>query len=194
MACSFPCWEMGTQLIENRLGALLHEQTGFHRITLEFKKGIGRSVRLCSCSLYASTQALDVMKRSLLLGVLSLLGVFAAKAEITVEHNAVPNPEIFGLSLGSGQEMYCRVRAVNSVSLQTYLTPAYSVVEMVIDVINSPLQVRIYSAEPLNGLDAGVKAITPVAEEVSIGLSALEFVEGEGSCDLADIESRRQCH
>ena len=73
---------------------------------------------------------------------------------------------MFGLELGEGQTFYCRVRGVNSVSLQSYMTPAFAVVEMVIDVINSPLQVRIYSTEPIDAKELGTEISSQVASDL----------------------------
>lgn len=105
------------------------------------------------------------------------LGLCGASAQISVRHNAIPNPEIFGIQLGAGQELYCRVRGVNSVSLQRYLTPAYSVVEMVIDVINSPLQIRIYSTEPIDAVQRGVDTFGDSADEIPMGAAIMNAAE-----------------
>lgn len=58
---------------------------------------------------------------------------------------ALKNPQLFGIQVEAGrQEFYGRADSVNSVSLQYYITSAYRVTEMVVDMHGSPLQLRIY--------------------------------------------------
>lgn len=131
------------------------------------------------------------MKNGFLLCLVALGLANPLSAGVTVQHNAVKNPEVFGLQLGLGQEFYCRVRAVNSVSMQTYLTSAYSVVEMVIDVVNSPLQVRIYSTEPLDPTMVTSTVVSPVAQEIGVGTTtALDFVQNTATGASAPVSDR----
>lgn len=125
-----------------------------------------------------NTQALVTMKGILPLFLgLVLCGPQLSFAGVGVQHNAIPNPEVFGLRFGKGQELYGRVRGINTVSLQTYLTPAYSVVEMVIDIINSPLQIRIYSTDLIDAVSLAADAASPVAKEIPFANNTLQFGE-----------------
>lgn len=63
----------------------------------------------------------------------------------------IGNKAIFGIQVEKDrQEFYGRITSVNSVSLQSYLTATYRVTEMTIDMIGSPLQLRLYHAGPPN--------------------------------------------
>ena len=128
------------------------------------------------------------MKKGFLAGLLSFLSVIGVQGAIAVSHNAIQNPELFGLRLGEGQELYGRVEAVNSVSLQRYLTPAYSVVEMVVDLVESPLQIRIYSTTPLDPVAVGATLAEPIAEGIPAGLTMLDSVESGSSQMVSPIQ------
>lgn len=119
------------------------------------------------------------MKR--ILTILALLGlcIRPGLSQVQTVHNEIPNPEVFGLELGAQQSFYGRVRAVNSVSIHSYLTATFRVTEMVIDFSGSSLQLRIYSTEPATPLNqAGSTAQaatsgTPVLPTAIMGAQSL---------------------
>lgn len=71
-------------------------------------------------------------------------------AEVQVQNNALPNGELFGLRFTeAGGEFIGKVNLVGSVSLQKYVTTAFEITEMNIDIAGSTTQLRIYYTEPL---------------------------------------------
>ena len=84
----------------------------------------------------------------------SLLALFIlpciAKPEVQVQNNALPNPQLFGLRFTeAGGEYIGKVGNISSVSLQKYVTAAFEITELNIDLENSPTQLRIYHTGPL---------------------------------------------
>ncbi|MGB0371535.1 MAG: hypothetical protein ACPGN3_09295 [Opitutales bacterium] len=133
------------------------------------------------------------MKAAILLCLsLFTLGPHFSFAGISVRHNAIPNPEVYGLSLGDGQELYGRVRSVNSISIQRYLTPAYAVVEMVIDVINSPLQIRIYSTDLIDTAGVAGNTAEPIASEIPFANAPLKFGQQEFNNATAPVTDKAE--
>ena len=125
------------------------------------------------------------------------LGLFVCRlnlsfAEVQVRHNSIPNPEVFGLQLGDGQEFYGRVRAVNSVSLLSYLTAAYSVKEMVIDMEHSPLQVRIYSTDILDVASTAVDAADSLTQDIPFASNPISFGEQQVGTAVKPLTDRAE--
>ncbi|MEM9025635.1 MAG: hypothetical protein AAGB06_01735 [Verrucomicrobiota bacterium] len=109
-----------------------------------------------------------------------------------MRHNSIPNPEVFGLQLGAGQEFYGRVRAVNSISLQSYVTAAYSVKEVVIDMANSPLQVRIYSTDILDVASTAGDAADSVTQDIPFASDSISFGEQQFGAAVEPLTDRAE--
>lgn len=88
--------------------------------------------------------------------------------------DAIPNKQLFGIDFGEGREFYGRVNAINSVSLQEYITPPFVVTEMVIDMASSPLQLRIYTTEPLDPVTEAAEVSRSAVAQVPFGSTVLD--------------------
>ena len=65
--------------------------------------------------------------------------------EVQVQNNALPNTQLFGMRFtGAGGEFIGKVSSINSVALQKYVTAAFEITELNIDIEGSPTQLRIY--------------------------------------------------
>lgn len=83
---------------------------------------------------------------ALLLG-LTLAAPHLTEAVVTVHPDSFRNKNVFGIQFSDTQQFYGRVQSVNSISIQEYKTSAFRVTEMVVDMADSPLQLRIYYTE-----------------------------------------------
>ncbi|NRA27836.1 MAG: hypothetical protein HRU10_11395 [Opitutales bacterium] len=106
--------------------------------------------------------------------MLFFLSGIGSHGQVSTRHNALPNAEVFGIEVDGRQAFYGRVRGINSVSTQSYLTPAFAVTEMVIDMIHSPLQLRIYSTTPLDAVGSGSSAVRAATQDVPISSAAVD--------------------
>ncbi len=87
------------------------------------------------------------MKKALF--TLLLLPTFSF-ADVQVQDDALPNPQLFGLRFtGAGGEFIGKAGNIGAVSLQKYVTAAFEITELNIDMENSPTQLRIYNTAPL---------------------------------------------
>ena len=65
--------------------------------------------------------------------------------EVQVQNNALPNAQLFGLRFtGAGGEFIGKVNSINSVALQKFVTAAFEITELNIDIEGSATQLRIY--------------------------------------------------
>ena len=81
------------------------------------------------------------------------------------------NTGLFGIKIGeSNQEFYAAVRQINSVSLQEYVTAAYNVTEVVIDMIGSSVQLRIYNTELIDPM----KLADQASKNLPMGAGAIQ--------------------
>ncbi|MDE0819619.1 MAG: hypothetical protein OSA95_00755 [Opitutales bacterium] len=71
-------------------------------------------------------------------------------AAVQVQNNAFPNADLFGLRFTeAGGEFIGKASLIGSVALQKYVTTAFEITEMNIDIAGSNVQLRIYYTEPL---------------------------------------------
>ena len=78
----------------------------------------------------------------------ALLAPLAAAA-VTVDTSSIKNRARFGIEFPDNTSFYGNADMVVGVSRQTYTTGAVFVTEVVIDILGSPSQVRIYNARPV---------------------------------------------
>ena len=78
----------------------------------------------------------------------ALLAPLAAAA-VTVDTSSIKNKARFGIEFPDNTSFYGNADMVVGVSRQTYTTGAVFVTEVVIDILGSPSQVRIYNARPV---------------------------------------------
>ena len=109
----------------------------------------------------------------------SLLALFIlpciAKPEVQVQNNALPNPQLFGLRFTeAGGEYIGKVGNISSVSLQKYVTAAFEITELNIDLENSPTQLRIYHTGPLqsNKVLPGNRTVTKPLNRLNPALTS----------------------
>jgi hypothetical protein len=87
-----------------------------------------------------------------------VISLYCPLQALTVTNDAYRNTSIYGIKMGtSDQEFYGAVRQINSVSLQEYRTATFKVTEVVIDMIGSSVQLRIYNTELLSPLELAEK-------------------------------------
>lgn len=107
------------------------------------------------------------MKIKTLFTFLLLTLFFIPAHALSVRHGLFKNKSMFGIRVaGEVDEMsyYGRVNSVNSISLQYYQTGTFMVTEVVIDMKQSPLQLRLYHTKllTLNEMKQGLPSQTNV--------------------------------
>ena len=79
------------------------------------------------------------------LTIFLLLWTSGLWGEVQVQNNALPNTQLFGMRFTeAGGEFIGKVSSINSVALQKYVTAAFEITELNIDIEGSPTQLRIY--------------------------------------------------
>jgi len=88
------------------------------------------------------------MRKTLILLLLVSTALLAPLQAVQVTTDALKNKRLFGIELPTNfQSFYGRHDRINSISLQEYIAGPYAVTEVVIDMMGSPLQLRLYHTE-----------------------------------------------
>lgn len=97
---------------------------------------------------------------------------------LSIENKAFKNLSLFGIEfVESEQEFFAKVSAIQSIALQEYVTSAFRVTELNIEVVGMSSQVRIYATEVLDvnevaafgtpqGMPPGAPPMPPMPESV----------------------------
>ena len=111
---------------------------------------------------------------------------------LKMRRRAIPNGGIFGIEVaGTDLSFYGRADHVVSVSFQEYTTGAYLVSEVVVDMQNSPQQLRIYFTRPPGSADIADRANrASVANSQNRGLDPAAASKLPIPGPLATLESK----
>ena len=133
------------------------------------------------------------MKKTLLtLAAVALTALAPDAFALKMRRRAIPNGGIFGIEVaGTDLSFYGRADHVVSVSFQEYTTGAYLVSEVVVDMQNSPQQLRIYFTRPPGSADIADRANrASVANSQNRGLDPAAASKLPIPGPLATLESK----
>ncbi len=129
---------------------------------------------------------------ALALAALALTALSPDAFALKMRKRAIPNGGIFGIEVaGTDLSFYGRADHVVSVSFQEYTTGAYLVSEVVVDMQNSPQQLRIYFTRPPGSADVADRANrASVANSQNRGLDPAAASKLPIPGPLATLESK----
>ncbi len=89
-----------------------------------------------------------LMRRLAILSILAL-GSLACNSlwGLNIQQGALPNKRLFAVEFPNGLSFYARHDRINSASMQRYQSGPYLVTEMVIDIADSDVLLRVYHTE-----------------------------------------------
>ena len=78
--------------------------------------------------------------------IILMFSVFSAQARAAqISTESIENARLTGIKFGDNADIYIKSDTICSVSLQSYMLAGFEIAEVVIDVLGSPSQIRIYA-------------------------------------------------